>query len=223
MQQFKRWPSDDEIKRHDPIRCHHGVLRLRIGNQQTILITKPSVSKSTPMKLKTTLQHELADFRQRWRLAVKGRLGGDDASRAAFSAHAFDLPSNGKFVVQQPDAFQILIQRSKAVRTEFPTKLTSVRCFDDAQSVGGKPDFVLGASCLTKSRWKTGWLQFHRENQRFQNGSAEAVSRPTASKSRNWAAHSASVKGRWLSRYSATRWRSAARFSSMLASPADMS
>lgn len=61
-------------------------------------------------------------------------------------------------------------------------------------------------------------LQFHRESQRFQNGSAEVVSRPTASKSRNWSAHSASVKGRWLSRYSATRWRSAARLSSMLAS-----
>lgn len=175
------------------------------------------------MKLKTTLQHELADFCQAGRLAMISGLGGDDALRSAFAANAFDLPSDGEFVVQQANALQVLVQRRKAIRAEFASKLASVRCFDHAQFVGRKPDFVLGASCLTKSRWKTGRLQVHRENQRFQKGGAEVVSRPTASNSRNWATHSASVKGRWLSRYSATRWRSAARFSSMLASPADMS
>lgn len=175
------------------------------------------------MKLKTTLQHELADFRQRGRLALIGGLGGDDALRTALAAHAFDLPSDSEFVVQQVNALQVLVQLREAIRAEFAAKLASVRCFDHVQSVGGKPDFVFGASCLTKSRRKTGRPQLHRENQRFQKGGADAVSRPTASKSRNWAAHSASVNGRWLSRYSTTRWRSAARLSSMLASLADMS
>lgn len=174
------------------------------------------------MKLKTTLQHELANLRQSGRLAVIGRLGGDDSLRTALAAHALGLPSDGEFVVQQTNALQILLQRRKAIRAEFSPKLASVRCFDHAQFVGGKPDFVLRASRLPKSRWKVCRLQLHRENQRFQNGSAEAVSRPAASNSRSWAVHSASVKGRWLWRYSATRWRSAARFSSMLASPADM-
>lgn len=174
------------------------------------------------MKLKTTLQHKLADIRQSGWLAVIGGLGGDDALRTTLAAHALDLPSDGEFFVQQANALQVFVQSREAVRAEFSPKLASVRGLNHAQFVGRKPDFVLGASCLTKSRWKTGRLQFHRENQRFQKGSTEAVSRPTASNSRNWAAHSASVKGRWLSRYSATRWRSAARFSSMLASPADM-
>lgn len=140
------------------------------------------------MKLKTTLQHELADFRQSGRL---GGLGGDDALRTALAAHTFDLPSNSEFVVEQANALQLLVKLCETIQAELAAKPASVRYFDHSQYVGGEPDFVFGASCLTKSRWKTDRPQLHRENQRFQKGGADAVSRPTASKSRNGAAHSA--------------------------------
>lgn len=152
-----------------------------------------------------------------------GGLEVNDALRTALAAGTFDLLSDGKLDIQQVDTLQILVERRETIRAALPPKLASVRCFDHTQFVIRKPYFMLGAARLAETSRKSGRLQFHRENQRFQKGSAEAVSRPTASNSRSCSAHSASVKGRWLLRYSATRWRSAARFSSMLASPADMS
>ncbi len=174
------------------------------------------------MKHKSTIQHEVADFRQSRRLAEVCGLGSDDAQRPVFSAAALHLPPYAENFIQKTDAFQILLQACKTFWSILAAEFTCVSRLDDTQAILRQPYFMFRTPCLAEARWKRGLSQFRRHDQRFQNGNAEAVSRPADSNTRSCAIQFSRVIGRWFLRYSATRCRSSARFSSMLASPADM-
>jgi hypothetical protein len=215
-------PAHQKIKWHDSLSCQHCVLWFCIRHQKSIFLTKPDISKACAMKYKTTICHELKDFRPGRRPASENRLRGDDAHRLSSSATSFHLPVDGKLLIDEFDPLQILVLSGKTCGSKLTPEFSSMRGFDDTNATLGKPYFVLGAASLAKALRQFNLFQNLRHS-RFQNGSAEAVSRPADSNTWICASQSAELIGFWFWRYLATRLRSSARFCSMVSAPVGIS
>ncbi len=220
-QQFWCRLGHQKIKRHDSLSSYYGILWLGIRHQQPVFHAEPGISKTCAMKHKSTTSHELMNFLQGRRTARESRLGSDDAQRLPRSIDSVDLPVERELLIDESDAFQILLLRGKTIRAELSPKLTSMSGLGDTHASLRQPYFMLRAPCLSKAMGKYSLLQLLRHN-RFQRGNAEAVSRPTDSNTRICAIHSVRVMGFWFWRYSATRLRSAARLCSMVSAPMAM-
>lgn len=173
------------------------------------------------MTCKTMFRHELTYFRQSRRPARESWLAGDYAHRLVCATDSLDLPVEGKLLVDESNAFQIILLCGKTGRPKLPSELATVRSLDHPHASIRKPDLMLRATRLAKTLRQNHLLQLLR-HRRFQNGSADAESRPADSNSRICASQSARFKGFWFWRYSATRLRSVARACSMVSAPMDM-
>lgn len=200
----------------------HHILWLGIGDQHVVLTSIPHISKSRPMKHETTLPHEIRDFLSRGRFAEENRLTGHDAGISSGAVKTMNLPIEAKKLHREPDTLEVLIQRRKPVWAKKSAKLTGMSGFDDPTIVR-KPNLVLRASGLSKTRWKLDLVHPRDFQNLRQKGRLDSVSRPTFSNSFTCSSQASRVTVGCSRTIRAKRSRSAWQISSMLASPADMS
>lgn len=221
LQQGTFRPAHDHINRREPFHAMHHILGLGICRQHVVLGTIPDISKSCPMKHETTFLHESCDFLPRGWPAEEDRLTGDDAGVAARAVNAMNSPVEAKQLCREPNAFQILFQGGKAIRTEHPPIFPWMRGFD-GPAIGRKPNLVLRAPGLSKTRWKLDRVHAWDFQKRRQKGRLDSLSRPIFSKSFTCFSQASRVTAGCSRTIRARRSRSAWQISSMLLAPAGM-